>query len=396
MEKIGIVVDNDFYNDVRVFNECKIIASAVKEVHVLCFDFGRDVKKEIPKNIYVHKIKIKRKLKDLLFAFNNTFGLYNLFWSRQIVKFFRNTGIQQIHVHDLYMSKPTYIALKKSNIQFNLDLHENFPAAVEDYKWMWRFPYKYLIRPEKWKKLEKKYLSYPHNIVVLSETFRDDLLRKYDFLRKDQFVIYPNVPDLYELLSYKVDDKILDKNNDFIVFYFGGISERRGIFTAIESMKILKGKIPGIKLLLIGPVDKAEYKRFNEAINDNSIKNNIIWYKWKDISLLPSYITISHVCISPIVKNAQHESGVANKVFQYMLFERPLIVSDCKPQKQIIDEEKCGLTFVSEDKNDLADKIYYLYKNVNLRNAMGTNGKAAVIEKYNGKTIGNNLVKLYV
>jgi len=110
-------------------------------------------------------------------------------------------------------------------------------------------------------------------------------------------------------------------------------------------------------LLLIGPVDKIEKEMFFEAISSPEIKNSIIHYEWKDISLLPSFISVSDICLSPIVKNDQHESGVANKIFQYMLFERPLIVSNCKPQSIIVEEEQCGVVFNSEDSVDLSEKI---------------------------------------
>ena len=35
------------------------------------------------------------------------------------------------------------------------------------------------------------------------------------------------------------------------------------------------------------------------------------------------------------IKNEQHESGVANKIFQYMWAGKPLIVSNCLPQQRM-------------------------------------------------------------
>ena len=78
-----------------------------------------------------------------------------------------------------------------------------------------------------------------------------------------------------------------------------------------------------------------------------------------------------------------------------MLFERPLIVSDCKPQQKIILEEECGLVFKSNDSEDLAEKICLLYNNEKLRKEMGINGKKAIENKYNIQFAGKNLVNLY-
>lgn len=393
--RIGIILDNEILKDTRVLNECRILSLGGNEIHILCPISKSHPAFEVYNNLHIHRLKIKPKIKNILFALNNTLQLYNLLWKRAIRIFIRENNIETLHVHDLYLSKAAFYSLKNFNIQFTLDLHENYPAAVKGYKWMYEFPYKYIVRPGKWTKLERKYLKYPKNIIVLSETFMNNLLKKYEFLKKTQFVVYPNVPDLNEFDSYKIDENILPKRNDFVLFYFGTISERRGIFTAIEALKQIKNTIPSIKLLLIGPVDKLEKNRFYKTIEDPAIQNNIIYYAWKDISYLPSYILTSDICLSPIVKNDQHESGVANKVFQYMLFERPLIVSDCEPQEKIVTDENCGLVFTSENSHDLAEKIIKLYQDNVLREKMGENGKKAIDEKFNTQIAGKNLLTLY-
>ncbi|MBU8893924.1 MAG: glycosyltransferase family 4 protein [Bacteroidales bacterium] len=395
MQNIGIVVDNEFNHDVRVVNECRILAENGLNVFILCFNYGKYNNQETIFGCEVSRIPISRKIRNILFAFNNSIELYNLFWKYHIKRFIKKFNIDVLHVHDLYMSKPAFYATKKPAIHFNLDLHENYPAAVKGYKWMYKLPFRYFINASKWEKLEQKYLNYTEKIIVLSETFRDNLINKYSFLNQEKFVVYPNVPDLDELTGYKIDNSILSKNNGLILFYFGVISERRGIYTVINSLKDLKSKIPNLKLLLIGPADKAEQNTFNETINDPEIKDMIIYYPWKDISLLPSYIKISDICLSPIIKNDQHESGVANKIFQYMLFEKPLIVSNCKPQEKIINEENCGLVFKSNNSNDLSEKILQLYDDEDLRKKMGVNGRNAVEKKYNTQIAGKNLVNLY-
>ncbi|MDV7395853.1 glycosyltransferase, partial [Arthrospira platensis SPKY1] len=143
----------------------------------------------------------------------------------------------------------------------------------------------------------------------------------------------------------------------------------------------------------IGPVDKSDRKKFHSIINEPFFKDRIRHYKWKDISLLPSYLHISDIAISPLIKNPQHESGIANKVFQYMLFETPTIVSDCKPQADLIKNENAGLVFKSDSVEDLAEKIIQLLQDRNLLDKMGLNGKNAVLEKYNTEITGNQLLK---
>ena len=188
---------------------------------------------------------------------------------------------------------------------------------------------------------------------------------------------------------------IFPQQHRFVLFYFGGISERRGIYTCFEAIKILYNDIPSIHLLLIGPVDGHEQSTFNKFMDDPILKERITHYQWKDISEFPSYTTASNICLSPIFRNEQHESGVANKVFQYMLFGKPLIVSDCAPQVEIVETENCGLVFKSNDALDLAAKIEFLYNHPQESIGMGMNGKKAVVEKYNLEKCGEKLKELY-
>jgi glycosyltransferase involved in cell wall biosynthesis len=197
------------------------------------------------------------------------------------------------------------------------------------------------------------------------------------------------------MLSYPIKPDIFPKNDRFILFYFGGIGERRGIITCFDAIKILSEEIPSIHLLLIGPVDGQEQKTFDRYLNDPELKEKVTHYKWKDLGDFPSYTYASDICLSPIYKDDQHESGVANKVFQYMLFGKPLIVSDCDPQIEIVEGSKCGTVFINKDAVDLALKIKYLYNNPELRKEMGENGKKAVFEKYNLEVCGKQLKLLY-
>ncbi len=393
--RIGMILDNEFTGDVRVENEVTTLLKKGHEVSVLCYNYGEKSDKNNFLEANIVRIFLPKSLRDKLRFFGHTFfDFYSLLWSVKISRFIKQHKIQILHVHDLYMAKPALIANKKHRLPIILDLHENYPAALRCYNWTKTTLGRMLISYSKWDKYEERYLSEVSKIIVLSDNFKNELINKYPQLI-NKITIYPNYPNVERLKSFEINKDIMDSKDYFVVFYFGGIAERRGIFTLFDSLKILLNESYKILLLLIGPVDKADSQKFYSHVNSEELKNNIKYYEWKDISLLPSYINISDVCVSPIIKNEQHESGVANKVFQYMLFGKPIIVSDCKPQLEVVNKEKCGLSFKSGDAIDLADKIKYLYNNRKECGVMGINGKKAVLEKYNAEIAGENLAKLY-
>ena len=393
--RIGMILDNEYLTDARVPNEARFLARHGHEVHVLCVSFDNRPHCETVEGVNIVRFGMSRRRKNRLFGIVNTFPLYNWLWAVRIKDFIINYKIEVLHVHDLYMIKPAFLANRKYRLPVTLDLHENYPAAVKGYTWANSFPRKILVRPNRWKTKELRYLSYADNIVVLSEAYRQTLCAAYPSLCIKRFVVYPNVPDVGWFQSLPVDRTVLGSDVGFVLLYFGVIGIRRGMVICFEALKQLIPHIPEVKLLLIGPVDKADEKLFNHYLNDKVIKNHIIYHSWKDVKELPSYITASNVCLAPFINSPQIESGISNKVFQYMLFERPVLLCDSKPHQMLVNETQCGCIFRDQDIIDFVNTVLKLYHNPEIRQEMGLNGKKAVMEKYNLDVAGKVLEGLY-
>ncbi len=393
--KIGIIVDNELNNDIRVLREIGILKENGFEISVLCFAFS---KKDInPINqIKVTRISISRRLKNILFFFLNTIPIYEWFWTINIKKFISKNRIDILHVHDLYMSKASHNGIKISgrNIPMVLDLHENYPFSVTTYNWTKGFFRNLFSQPGKWKKKEKEYLGYTDRIIVLSNEYRDVLLEKYPHISKEIFTVLPNVPDLSRIENKK--RKVIQnpfRHNYCVIIYYGVIAERRGVFDALGVFKSLTEEKYPINFLLIGPVDKTDKNRFLDMINTESYKEQIHYIPWIDSGDLFSYLDICDICIAPFHKNPQHESGIANKIFDYMLAGKPLVVSNCKPQQELILKHKCGLVF--ENTIEFRDSLIKLIDNKELRNSLGKNGYEAVINNYHTGIVKDELLSLY-
>ncbi len=78
-----------------------------------------------------------------------------------------------------------------------------------------------------------------------------------------------------------------------------------------------------------------------------------------------------------------------------MVCGKPLVVSDCTAQANLVSEEHCGLVHKADDPDDLAAKILYLYKNKNEALAMGESGKRAVLERWNWDLTVRQLLLMY-
>ena len=393
--RCGFVVDNELNNDIRVLREIRILKEQGFEIYVLCFGFMNTYTSPA-EGINITRINIPGKLKDILFFFLNTIPVYEWMWASRIKKFIISNSLEVLHVHDLYMARTAHYGIKQSkkDIPLILDLHENYPFTVTTYNWTKGFFRNLISRPGEWLKKEKKYLDSADWIIVLSTDFRDLLVARYPELSKESFVVLPNVPDLSQVS--KRGNKIVQNpfNQKFpVLFYYGVIAERRGVFDALEVFIDLVKENYHVNFLLIGPVDKKDTPRFFKLIQQKFLSGRVHYIPWIDSNDLPSYLETVDICVAPFHKNPQHESGVANKIYEYMLGRKPTIASNCIPQQNLIEKHNCGLVFSSN--NEFKGAIAKLLEDKGLRDRLGENGYDAIMKEYNFGFVKDNLILLY-
>jgi glycosyltransferase involved in cell wall biosynthesis len=380
--KIGIVVDNELNSDIRVLREIGILEEEGYEIYILCFGFFKTYP-EPGKNLRITRINLPLKLKDILFFLLNTIPLYEWLWSYRIKRFILQNDLESLHVHDLYMARSGKNGIKRSKrkIPMILDLHENYPYTVTTYNWTKGFFRSMISRPE-------------DRIIVLSNDFRDLLLKRYRDLPTETFVTLPNVPNLSQP-EYKIKKSVPNpfKPGSVTLFYYGVIAERRGIFDALEVFTRLIIEEYPVNFLLIGPVDKKDLHSFSKLISQKLFAGHIHYIPWIDAKEFPDYLDTCDICIAPFHKNPQHESGVANKIYDYMLGGKPIIASNCKPQQELIEKHNCGLIFKNAE--EFHDQLLRLISDSALREELGRNGRKAILAEYNTDIVKENLILLY-
>jgi glycosyltransferase involved in cell wall biosynthesis len=148
-----------------------------------------------------------------------------------------------------------------------------------------------------------------------------------------------------------------------------------------------------VNFLIIGPIDKKDRPQFFELINQELLTDRVHYIPWIDAADLSLYLEVSDICIAPFHKNPQHESGVANKIYDYMLGGKPVIASNCKPQQDLIEKHNCGLIF--ENLTEFHDAIIKLLNDKSLRDLMGENGRNAIMRDYNTEVVKEKLINMY-
>ena len=392
--KIGFFLDQSFPPDSRVENEAYSLIKAGHEVHLFSLDYeNRKPTREEINGIHVHRYKAG-KLVYKLSALAYTNRWFQKAISNKIKAFIDIVNPDVLHVHDMVIAESVMdVNDADQKKPLVLDLHENRPEIMQFYPHLKKFPGKQLIRIGNWRKKQSELMKRAdHVILVTKEAI--EVAAFETSIPKVRFTDVANTvePDLY--YGYELDKEIILRyKKGFDIIYVGDTGLRRGTDTAIEAVKLLINKIPEIQLVLVGKSTEDEILK--KRVFELGLTSNVLFEGWQDVSHFPSYIEGAEVCISPLHRNKHHDTTFANKLFQYMAGERPVVVSDCDAQANVVRETNCGLIFEAGNAHQLAGCLLDLYKNPLRAKEYGENGKKAVIEKYNWKETSKGLISLY-
>lgn len=392
--RIGMVLDQEFPPDLRVENEAVTLVNAGYEVFLLCFTYDKNLPTVTTyKNFQLVRIyknhKIAKKGRALI---NTILDFYSLYWIRKIRHFVKEYQIDILHIHDLYLLGAGLKVKKKFDLPIVSDLHENYVEGLKKYRFANTMPGKLLISIKKWEKTEIKWISSADKVITVIEE-AVDRYAKLGLERKNIFVV-PNYVKIDEFNIDNIDPTIKKKFKGKVnLLYIGKFDIHRGLESVIKSLPVLIHEISNIQLILVG--NGSNQESMTKLAKNLNVSDYIIFEGFQPINKFPSYIAASQICLIPHLKTVHTDNTIPHKLFHYMIMGKPVVASDCNPIKRIITEANCGIIYLSNDHNDLARSIIYLYSKRDKMKQMGQNGKKAVLEKYNWENTSKNLIKLY-
>lgn len=394
--KILMLLDHNFQSDLRVENEIIALTTAGHEVHLLCLNYGEHPNSETRFGAQIHRVDIPLKIKKKLAGLNNSlFNLYPYWWKNQILSYAEGKGFNALHVHDLWMMEAAIRANNKLNIKLVADLHENYVYALTQYKWSNTFPGKYLVSIDKWKRSEKEWLSHADSIIVVIEEAKVRLQNLINDKSTPIEVVanYVNL-DEFEISSQSSVETLRRRfNGKKVLCYTGGFDKHRGLENLLDAIAIVKDAIPELLVVLVGAGSNLDDLILKAK--DLGIEEYISFEGWQDSKLLPDYISAANVCIVPHLKSKHTDNTIPHKLFQYMLFEKPVLVSNCDPLIRIVEETQSGLVFDCNSAESLSKSIVSIFSDSTKMKEYGSAGRAAVLNKYNWTSTSQSLLDLY-
>jgi glycosyltransferase involved in cell wall biosynthesis len=219
-------------------------------------------------------------------------------------------------------------------------------------------------------------------------TATDDILKKFSY--------HPNAVSIknYPVLSYfdhDNDSLNAERENDktFNLVYSGNISRERGLNEMVEALSYID--LP-VKLSFIGSDDPdiSELKKKNVKGLDKT--EFLGWVEHKKVPQLLKQFDVGMACLHPM---PNYITALPIKIFEYMASGIPVIASNFPILKEIVEGNNCGICVDPLNPGEIAKAVQFLIDNEEERIKMGSNGKKAVMEKYNWDNECRKLITFY-
>jgi glycosyltransferase involved in cell wall biosynthesis len=205
-------------------------------------------------------------------------------------------------------------------------------------------------------------------IVILDPQIND-----LDWLSPKNVVVIPN--GIEDNFVFEAKNK---QNIYFNILYIGLLIPFKGIENAINASKILKERGVKFKWTFIGGWSSIDFKdhilkmieTFNlsdyvEFVGEKIENERWQYFKEADVLCHPTENDLMPLCI-----------------IEGMMMSLPIVTSDLRTLKCIVDEKQNGLIFPAKNFEKLADSLEYLHNNREEAIKMGENGRAKFKKLY--------------
>lgn len=291
-----------------------------------------------------------------------------------------------IHFHDPELIPVGFLIKMIKKVKVIYDIHEHVVYDIMDKSWIPRY-----LR------------SMVKNLYILVEKIclpRFDAIiyttpivgeRYYKIGRK--VVSIENYPQL-ELFDNSVN--VEPANGIPTMVYLGRVKKERGVKEAIFAFGEVVDKLPNARFLIIGDIVPESFdNELKKLVNDMHLEKNVSFLGFVPYGETVNYLKNASCGIVTFLPERNNMACLPNKLFEYMASGLPVIASNFKLYKDVIEDSESGLTVEPENVEMLAEAIIYMLKNNDIALNMGLHAREAFKRKYNWEAEEKKLFNLY-
>lgn len=348
--------------DTRIFvKQCCSLAEAGFEVNLVVANAVSEVRNSV--NI----IGVKSNASSRIVRFIKTGYI--------VYKAAKNVNADIYHFHDPELLFWAYL-LKRKGKTVVYDVHEDLPRQILTKHYIPLFLRKLVSFIAE--KTENMFAASMSAIVTVTTHIQKRFLN----VNKNSIILF-NYPLLSEFSS-----EISNATDRKYVSYVGSLSVTRGI---LEMVRVVAGG--NFKITIAGDfADKNLFDKVRTRQGWNKI-NYLGQVSRAEVASLLSESIVGLVTLHP---TANYTEALPVKLFEYMASGIPVICSDIKLWRELIEKADCGVCVDPFDVAAIRSAIEYYLNNPAIAYQKGINGRRAVEKYYNWGLEKDKLTSLYM
>lgn len=229
-------------------------------------------------------------------------------------------------------------------------------------------------------------------INVLTPAFRDILIVKKR-ISPEKIVCIPNGADT-DLLLQTIDRDTMRKDlfleGKFVVLYIGAHGVANHLDQVLDAAHLLKNS-PEIVFLFIGTgMKKAEL--IERATREHL--SNVRFLDPVPKERIANYIYASDIGLAVLKKLDIFKTVYPNKLFDYMVCRRPIIVAIDGAARSLVEDARAGVYVAPEDPQALCDAVKTFLQSPSHRATLGDNGHTFATRNFSRSVLAQQYISI--
>jgi glycosyltransferase involved in cell wall biosynthesis len=271
----------------------------------------------------------------------------------------------------------------KEPIKVIYDVHEWYPELSN-------YGIRDLLRYKLLRAYDKFFSRYA-DLVIATEVEKGE--RYATYRGKKDVLILGHYPPL-NIFSFNSFQKT-EEGRPFVLGYVGGLTLDRGALTMLKVVNYMKEKgVQNISVLYVGNFSLLKQRDIVLHFAKNkSIDLEITG--WKSFEEVPKQIARMDLCLALLHPKPYYMNAIPIKLFEYMACGKPILASDFKNIKNILNESKAGIVIDPLNIERIADTILQLISNKDKRMKMSFSGLRYIQKGHHWGVLEKLLLKKY-
>ncbi|MBU3217103.1 glycosyltransferase family 4 protein [Clostridium estertheticum] len=180
--------------------------------------------------------------------------------------------------------------------------------------------------------------------------------------------------------------------NKFALCYAGIHGIAQGLEVIINAAEIVKDE-ENIQFIFVG--DGPEKQDLINLVKEKEL-TNVTFLPLQPKTNMPKIVSSMDAAIIPLKKLELFKGALPSKMFETLASEIPIILPVQGEAAKLINNANAGIVVEPENSKEIAEAVLKLYNDIELRNELGENGRAYVMENYARENITRKLEKILV